>query len=69
MAMSWQRRVKFEPSLVACVVSNPKCSLAALRATKDRRIAIPALKEAPQVVVARQNSDLPSNQTDKGPPA
>ena len=50
MAMSWHMMVKFEPPLVACVVSNADYSFAALRATKECVIAIPALELAPKVV-------------------
>lgn len=42
--------VEFEPPLVACVVSNANHSFAALRATKECAIAIPALELAPKVV-------------------
>jgi len=50
MAMSWHMMVEFEPPLVACVVSNADYSFAALRATKECVIAIPALELAPKVV-------------------
>ena len=50
MAMSWHMMVEFEPPLIACVVSNAGYSHAALRATKECVIAIPALKLAPKVV-------------------
>lgn len=50
MTMSWQTMVEFEPPLIACVVSNANYSFAALRATKECVIAIPALKLAPIVV-------------------
>jgi flavin reductase (DIM6/NTAB) family NADH-FMN oxidoreductase RutF len=42
--------VEFEPPLVACVVSGADHSFAALRATKQCVIAIPAAKLAPKVV-------------------
>jgi flavin reductase (DIM6/NTAB) family NADH-FMN oxidoreductase RutF len=42
--------VEFEPPLVACVVSNADHSFAALRATKQCVIAIPALDLAAKVV-------------------
>jgi flavin reductase (DIM6/NTAB) family NADH-FMN oxidoreductase RutF len=42
--------VEFEPPLVACVVSNANHSFAALRATKECVIAIPAVKLAGKVV-------------------
>ncbi|MDR3412267.1 MAG: flavin reductase family protein [Formivibrio sp.] len=50
MAMSWHMMVEFEPPLIACVVSNADYSFAALRATKECVIAVPALKLAPKVV-------------------
>jgi flavin reductase (DIM6/NTAB) family NADH-FMN oxidoreductase RutF len=50
MAMSWHMMVEFEPPLIACIVSNADYSYAALRATKECVIAIPALKLAPKVV-------------------
>ena len=50
MTMSWQTMVEFEPPLIACVVSNANYSFAALRATKECVIALPALKLAPKVV-------------------
>jgi flavin reductase (DIM6/NTAB) family NADH-FMN oxidoreductase RutF len=50
MAMSWQTMVEFVPPLIACVVSNADYSFAALRATKECVIAIPALKLAEKVV-------------------
>jgi flavin reductase (DIM6/NTAB) family NADH-FMN oxidoreductase RutF len=49
MTMSWHMMVEFEPPLVACVVSRANHSFAALRATGECVIAIPALKLAPQV--------------------
>jgi flavin reductase (DIM6/NTAB) family NADH-FMN oxidoreductase RutF len=42
--------VEFEPPLVACVVSSANYSFAALRATGDCVIAIPAVRLAPKVV-------------------
>ena len=50
MTMSWQMMVEFEPPLVACVVSSANYSFAALRATKECVIAIPAVELAPTVV-------------------
>ena len=50
MAMSWHMMVEFEPPLVACVVSEADHSFAALRATRECVIAIPALALAPKVV-------------------
>ena len=42
MTMSWHMMVEFEPPLVACVLSNANYSFAALRATKECVIAVPA---------------------------
>jgi flavin reductase (DIM6/NTAB) family NADH-FMN oxidoreductase RutF len=50
MTMSWQMMVEFEPPLVACVVSSANHSFAALRATGECVIAIPARKLAAKVV-------------------
>jgi flavin reductase (DIM6/NTAB) family NADH-FMN oxidoreductase RutF len=50
MTMSWHMMVEFEPPLIACVVSGADHSFAALRATKQCVIAIPAAKLAPKVV-------------------
>jgi flavin reductase (DIM6/NTAB) family NADH-FMN oxidoreductase RutF len=50
MTMSWHMMVEFEPPLVACIVSSANYSFAALRATRECVIAIPALKLAAQVV-------------------
>ena len=50
MTMSWHMMVEFEPPLVACVVSSANYSFAALRATKECVIAVPALALAPKVV-------------------
>lgn len=50
MTMSWHMMVEFEPPLIACVVSSADHSFAALRATKECVIAIPALGLAPKVV-------------------
>ena len=50
MAMSWHMMVEFNPPLVACIVSDADYSFAALRATKECVIAIPALKLAAKVV-------------------
>src|ERR1035441_10130671 len=49
MTMSWHMMVEFEPPLVACVVSNADFSFAALRATKECVIAIPAVGLVPKV--------------------
>ena len=50
MTMSWHMMVEFEPPLVACVVSDANYSFAALRATGECVIAIPARKLAAKVV-------------------
>ncbi len=50
MTMSWHMMVEFEPPLVACIVSGNDHSFAALRATKQCVIAIPAAKLGPTVV-------------------
>lgn len=50
MTMSWHMMVEFEPPLVACVVSNADYSFAALRATKECVIAIPAVHLAQKIV-------------------
>lgn len=50
MTMSWHMMVEFEPPLVACVVSNAGYSFAALRATRECVIAVPARKLAATIV-------------------
>jgi flavin reductase (DIM6/NTAB) family NADH-FMN oxidoreductase RutF len=50
MTMSWHMMVDFEPPLVACVVSEADYSFAALRATRECVIAVPAVELAPKVV-------------------
>jgi flavin reductase (DIM6/NTAB) family NADH-FMN oxidoreductase RutF len=50
MTMSWHMMVEFEPPLVACVVSNANHSFAALQASRECVIAVPARKLAPVVV-------------------
>ena len=50
MTMSWHMMVEFEPPQIACIVSNRNHSFAALRATGECVIAIPARKLAPKVV-------------------
>lgn len=50
MTLSWHMMVEFEPPLVACVVSDANLSFAALRATGECVIAIPARKLAAIVV-------------------
>jgi flavin reductase (DIM6/NTAB) family NADH-FMN oxidoreductase RutF len=50
MTMSWHMMVEFEPPLIACVVSGANHSFAALRATGECVIAIPARALAAKVV-------------------
>jgi len=50
MTMSWHMMVEFTPPLVACIVSGADHSFAALRATKECVIGIPAVELAPKVV-------------------
>ncbi|MCC6887829.1 MAG: flavin reductase family protein [Hyphomicrobiales bacterium] len=50
MTMSWHMMVEFEPPLVACVVSEADHSFAALHATGECVIAIPAVTLAAKVV-------------------
>ena len=50
MTMFWHMMIEFEPPLVACVVSDADYSFAALRATRECVIALPAVKLAPKVV-------------------
>jgi flavin reductase (DIM6/NTAB) family NADH-FMN oxidoreductase RutF len=50
MAISWLTMVEFQPPLIACIVSNANYSFAALRATKECVIAVPALELASKVV-------------------
>ncbi|MCC7253242.1 flavin reductase family protein [Hyphomicrobium sp.] len=50
MTMSWHMMVEFEPPLVACVVSSSDYSFAALRATGECVIAVPAVEMADAVV-------------------
>ncbi|MGE5203542.1 MAG: flavin reductase family protein [Acidobacteriota bacterium] len=50
MTMSWHMMVEFEPPLIACVVSNANHSFAALRATRECVIAIPAARLVRKVV-------------------
>lgn len=50
MTMSWHMMVEFEPPLVACVVSSANYSFAALRATRECVIAVPALELASKAV-------------------
>ncbi len=50
MTMSWHMMVEFEPPLIAGVVSSANYSFAALRATKECVIAVPAVELASKVV-------------------
>lgn len=50
MTMSWHMMVEFEPPLIACVVSGANHSFAALEATRECVIAVPARTLAPKVV-------------------
>jgi len=56
MTMSWHMMVEFEPPLVACVVSSADYSFAALRATGECVIAVPARKLASKVVKVGNSS-------------
>jgi len=56
MTMSWHMMVEFEPPLVGCVVSSANHSFAALRATGECVIAIPARKLAAKVVKVGNSS-------------
>lgn len=50
MTMSWHMMVEFEPPLVACILSCGNHSFAALKATGECVIAVPAAKMAEAVV-------------------
>jgi len=50
MTLSWHMMVEFTPPLIACIVSGADHSFAALRATKECVIAIPAVELAEKVV-------------------
>jgi flavin reductase (DIM6/NTAB) family NADH-FMN oxidoreductase RutF len=50
MTMSWHMMVEFEPPQVACVVSGNNHSFAALNATGECAIAVPARKLVQKVV-------------------
>ena len=56
MAMSWHMMIEFEPPQVACVVSGNDYSFAALRATRECVIAVPARKLATIVVKVGNSS-------------
>jgi len=50
MTMSWHMMLDFEPPMVGCVVSAGDYSFAALRASRECVIAVPARKLAAKVV-------------------
>lgn len=50
MTMSWHMMMDFEPPLVGCIVSEANHSFAALRATRECVIAVPARGLAAKVV-------------------
>jgi flavin reductase (DIM6/NTAB) family NADH-FMN oxidoreductase RutF len=50
MPMSWHTMLEFEPPLVGCVVSDMNHSFAALKATRECVINIPAVELAREVV-------------------
>ncbi len=50
MTMSWHMMVEFEPPLIACIVSSGNHSFAALKATGECVIAVPAVGLAEKVV-------------------
>jgi len=56
MTMSWHMMIEFEPPQVACVVSNANYSFAALRATGECVIGLPARKLATKVVKVGNSS-------------
>ena len=56
MAMSWHMMIEFEPPQLACVVSNANYSFAALRATGECVIAVPARKLVTTVVKVGNSS-------------
>lgn len=50
MAMSWHMMIEFEPPRIACVVSEGDYSFAALKATGECVIAVPAANLASKVL-------------------
>ena len=58
MTMSWHMMMEFEPPLIGCLVSSGNYSFAALRATKECVIAIPAVDIATKVVEVGNCSGL-----------
>jgi len=56
MTMSWHMMVEFEPPQIACVVSGANHSFAALLATRECVISIPARRLAGKVVQVGNSS-------------
>jgi flavin reductase (DIM6/NTAB) family NADH-FMN oxidoreductase RutF len=56
MTMSWHMMVDFEPPLIACIVSEGDYSIAALCATRECVIAIPAIELAEKMVAIGNTS-------------
>ena len=56
MAMSWHTMMDFEPPLVGCVVSARDFSFAALKATRECVLNIPAAELAAKVVACGNSS-------------
>ncbi len=56
MTMSWHMMVDFNPPLIACIAGSDHYSFAALRATKECVIAVPARKLAGKVVKVGNSS-------------
>jgi len=56
MTMSWHMMVEFEPPLVSCIVSSANHSYAALHATRQCVIALPAVSLAKKVVQVGNSS-------------
>jgi flavin reductase (DIM6/NTAB) family NADH-FMN oxidoreductase RutF len=65
MTMSWHMMVEFEPPLVACIVSSGDYSFAALKATKECVIAIPAVGLARKVVAVGNSSGRDTDKFEK----
>jgi flavin reductase (DIM6/NTAB) family NADH-FMN oxidoreductase RutF len=65
MAMSWHMMVEFTPPLIACLVSGANHSFAALEATKQCVIAIPAATLARKVVAVGNCSGSEVNKFEK----
>jgi flavin reductase (DIM6/NTAB) family NADH-FMN oxidoreductase RutF len=56
MTMSWHMMVEFEPPMIACVLSEANYSFAALAATGECVIALPARRLAARVVKVGNSS-------------